>query len=70
MQDKVKLPDHIIAMLTHLPESGLGYQNVTLTLTNGTILTKRKIVNSEFLLLHENERYLTNDFEKVELDEN
>ncbi|MCK4798219.1 MAG: hypothetical protein KAT05_12620 [Spirochaetes bacterium] len=68
MQRKVKLPETLITKLTHLPESGMGYQNVTVTLKDGTKLTKKKVVNSEFLLLQKTEHYDTQDFKNIELE--
>jgi len=65
---KLKLPEHIITKLVDLPETGMGYHNVNLTLKNGVTLTERQVMNSEFVLLHDTENYNTDDFEGVELD--
>ncbi len=64
MQKKIKLPDPIIDQLISLPESGMGYQNVTFILKDGRKLTNRTVINSEFLLLNEHEKLQTADFQK------
>jgi hypothetical protein len=67
MTTKVELPTKLIDKLADLPEQGMGYQVVTVTLKNGTVLTDRRVVNSTYLLLLDNEQLTTNDIENVEL---
>ena len=67
MTNKVKLPTNLIDILTDLPEQGMGYQVVNVILKNGTILTDRRVVNSTYLLLLDNEQLTTSEIEKIEL---
>lgn len=67
MTKKVELPTNLIDKLADLPEQGMGYQVVNVTLKNGHILTDRRVVNSTFLILLENEQLTTADIENVEL---
>ena len=67
MNEKVKLPQKHIDILADLPEQGMGYQIVNVTLKNGTILSDRRVVNSTYLLLMENEIIKTSDILNVEL---
>jgi len=64
---KVKLPTKLIDKLADLPEQGMGYQVVNITLKNGTILTDRRVVNSTYLLLFDSEKIETSDIEQIEL---
>lgn len=64
---KVKLPSKLIDKLADLPEQGMGYQVVNVTLKNGKVLTDRRVVNSTYLLLLDKEHLTTADIENVEL---
>lgn len=65
----LKLPDNFINILTNLPESGMGYQVVKVILKNGEILHKLKVLNSELLMLEENDTFFTiNDIFRIELE--
>ncbi len=67
MNEKVKLPQKYIDILADLPEQGMGYQIVNVTLKNGTILSDRRVVNSTYLLLMKNEIIKASDILNVEL---
>jgi len=66
----IKLPDSFIKSLIDLPENGMGYQIVKVILTNGKVLHRHKVLNSELLMLEENEDIYTKDIEKIELETN
>lgn len=66
----LKLPDSFINILVDLPESGMGYQIVKVILRSGKILHSHKVLNSEFLMLEENEIVHIKDIEKIELETN
>jgi len=67
MTAKVELPTNLIDKLADLPEQGMGYQVVNVTLKNGQVLADRRVVNSTYLLLLDNEHLTTADIENVEL---
>lgn len=67
MSEKVELPTDLIDKLVNLPEQGMGYQIVDVTLKNGQILTDRRVVNSTFLILLDNEHLTPSDIENIEL---
>ena len=66
----LKLPDNFINILVNLPESGMGYQIVKVILRSGVILHQHKVLNSELLMLEENENIHIRDIEKIELETN
>jgi len=66
----LKLPDNFINILVDLPESGMGYQIVKIVLRSRKILHSHKVLNSEFLMLEENEFIHVKDIEKIELETN
>jgi len=66
----IKLPDSFINTLIDLPENGMGYQIVKVILRNGKILHRHKVLNSELLMLEENEDIYAKDIENIELDTN
>ena len=69
MQTKtLKLTDSFIHVLVKLPESGMGYQLVNVILKSGKVLHKHKVLNSELLLLEENENISVKDIDKIELE--
>lgn len=67
MTAKVELPTNLIDKLADLPEQGMGYQVVNVTLKNGQVLADRRVVNSTYLILLDNEHLTTADIENVEL---
>jgi hypothetical protein len=66
----LKLPDSFINVLANLPESGMGYQIVKVIMRSGKILRSHKVLNSEFLMLEDNETIHVKDIEKIELETN
>ena len=64
---RIQLKEDHIKYLSELPESGMGYQIVDITLKNGQQLNKRVVLNSQFLLLENSENIDPNFIEKVEL---
>lgn len=69
VKKRIKLKEEHIEYLLELPESGMGYQIVDLTLKDGHQLKKRVVLNSQFLLLENSENIDPNFIEKVELGE-
>ena len=64
----VKLSDKYIDLLTTLPENGMGYQIVKVFLKSGRVLHQHKVLNSELLMLDENEIVAVKDIENIELE--
>jgi hypothetical protein len=64
----LKLTDSFINVLVNLPESGMGYQLVKVILKSGKVLHRHKVLNSELLMLDENENITVKDIEKIELE--
>ena len=67
MKRKVQLPEQLIKKLSNLPEQGMGYQVVRITLKNGIILNDRRVLNSSFLLMDENENITTDQIKDAEI---
>jgi len=61
----LKLPDSFINTLINLPENGMGYQIVKVILKSGKILNQHKVINSELLMLEENENIAVKDIDKI-----
>lgn len=64
----LKLPDNFINRLVNLPETGMGYQIVKVILKSGKILYQHKVLNSELLMLEENENITVKDIDNIELE--
>ncbi|MFM6975296.1 MAG: hypothetical protein ACKOW2_00395 [Sphingobacteriaceae bacterium] len=64
----LKLSNSLINMLVRVPESGMGYQLVKVILKTGQILPHHRVLNSEILMLEENENFNIKDIEKIELE--
>jgi hypothetical protein len=64
----LKLSDSFINLLINLPESGMGYQMVKVFLKSGKVLYRHKVLNSELLMLEENENIAVEDIDKIELE--
>ena len=54
--------------LRNQPETGMGYQMVKVILKSGKVLHQHKVLNSEFLILDENEKITVKDIDKIELE--
>ncbi len=63
----IKLPDIYVNMLVNLPESGMGYQIVNVILRSGQVLHHHKVLNSELLMLEENELIQVRDIANIEI---
>ena len=59
---------NFINLLVNLPENGMGYQLVKVILKSGKVLHQHKVLNSEFLMLEENEKITVKDIDKIELE--
>ncbi len=71
MQNRtLNLPIGFINTLASLPENGMGYQIVKVILKSGEILHNHKVINSEILMLEENEAISIKDIHKIELEKN
>jgi hypothetical protein len=70
MINKVKLPEELINKLIQLPEQGMGYQVVRVTLKNGDVLKNRRVVNATYLILKENEEINSDEILAVDLEIN
>lgn len=64
----LKLPDIYINTLVNLPEKGMGYQVVKVFLKSGKVLNRHKVLNSELLMLEENENITIKDIDNIELE--
>jgi hypothetical protein len=64
----LRLTSSFINVLLNLPESGMGYQLVKVNLKSGEVLHQHKVINSELLMLEENENISIEDIEKIELE--
>jgi hypothetical protein len=64
----LKLTDNLINVLVKFPESGMGYQLVKVILKSGKVLHQHKVLNSELLMLEENENITVKDIDKIELE--
>jgi len=62
----LKLTDSFINVLVNLPETGMGYQMVKVILKSGKILHQHKVLNSELLMLENNENITIKDIDKIE----
>jgi hypothetical protein len=64
----LKLTDSLINVLVNLPESRMGYHLVKVILKIFKVLHQRKDLNSELLMLEENENITVKDIDKIELE--
>lgn len=65
---KFKLNKHWIKYLLDLPESGMGYQKVNITLNNGEVLRNVIVYNAEiFEYSHNNSLKNSSDIVNIEL---
>ncbi len=67
---KVQLKKEHIQHLMKLPESGMGYQIVDITLKDGQQFKERTVLNSQLLLLEDNEDIDPNYIKRIELTKN
>ncbi|KKN13897.1 hypothetical protein LCGC14_1001660 [marine sediment metagenome] len=64
---EVKLSENWIKKLQELPETGMGYQLVDLTLINGKIFKYAIVLNCSIVILEE--KIDVSQIEKIELSE-
>lgn len=64
---KIELKEEDVQYLSELPESGMGYQIVDITFKDGQELKNRIVVNSQFLLIGDDETIDPLLIEKIEL---
>jgi uncharacterized protein YfbU (UPF0304 family) len=64
----LKLSDNFVNILVNLPENGMGYQIVKVILKSGIVLHQHKVLNSELLMLEENDKITIKDIDKIELE--
>jgi hypothetical protein len=64
----IKLPESFVNKLVNLPENGMGYQVVKIILRSGRVLRRQKVINSEYLMLEENQDLLVNDIITIDLE--
>ncbi len=68
MKKKIKLATPFVEYLTDLPEQGMGYQLVEVTLQNGQILKNRAVMNSTYLMLDDNEEITAEEIKSIKLE--
>lgn len=54
--------------LRSLPQSAMGFRNVSVTLRNGNIFPHHKVFSSSLLVLVENENFTQEDIQTIVLD--
>lgn len=67
MEISLRLTDKQIDFLEKLPEQGMGYQIVDLTLKNGQVLKERVVLNSTYLKLDNSEKFDVEEIETITL---
>jgi len=67
LKKRIGLREEHIKLLLGLPESGMGYQLVDVTLKNGKLLKNKIVLNSQVLLLEVNEEIDPDSIDKVEI---
>jgi hypothetical protein len=65
---RLQLRESQIETLVKLPETGMGYQKVKLTFKNGEVLRDMTVLNSELLLVEDNQNINVQEIEKIELE--
>ena len=65
--EKIKLLQKQINLLQNLPEQGMGYQVVDITLKNGKTFNERVVLNSMYLQIEDNEKIDPNEIETIKL---
>jgi hypothetical protein len=64
---KIKLLQKQINLLENLPEQGMGYQVVDITLKNGMTLKEKVVLNSMFLQIEDNGEIDPNEIKTIKL---
>jgi hypothetical protein len=68
MERKLELSPRFVEYLLRLPESGMGYQTVKVTLKSGKVIHGQKVLNSTILLQNDKELYSEQDISKIEIE--
>lgn len=63
---KVVLPANFIEVLSYLPETGMGYQIVDITMEDGTVFTKT-VINSSLVEVNSADEIDTGKIQSVTL---
>jgi hypothetical protein len=64
---KISLTKDQIDTLSDLPETGMGYQIVDITLNDGTVLKNKVVLNSSLLQLKDDENINPEDISNIEV---
>jgi len=67
MKTKIKLLQKQINLLQNLPEQGMGYQVVDITLKNGKTFSEKIVLNSMYLQIDDNVKIDPNEIETIKL---
>lgn len=67
MRKIVKLSEKQIETLGKLPEKGMGHHLVNIKLNDGTALSKRSVLNGEFLVIESSETVSSSDIKTIKL---
>jgi len=67
--NRIQLPQKWVDVLTSSPETGMGYQSVDLTLTDGRKLSGMRVYNYEVLALPEGSPVNPADIEEITVRE-
>ncbi len=67
MKTKIKLLQKQINLLQNLPEQGMGYQVVDITLKNGITFYEKVVLNSIYLQIEDNEKIDPNEIGIIKL---
>ncbi len=65
MKIKIKLLQNQMNLLQSLPEQGMGYQVVDITLKNGKTFYEKIVLNSMYLQMDEKETIDPNEIETI-----
>jgi hypothetical protein len=65
---KLKLLESQVQTLVKLPETGMGYQKVKLTFKNGDVLNNMTVLNSEYLVVEEDQIVDIKEIATLELE--
>lgn len=67
MKIKIKLLQNQMNLLQSLPEQGMGYQVVDITLKDGKTFYEKIVLNSMYLQIEDNEKIDPNEIETIQL---
>ncbi len=67
---RIELPEKFVEQLIQLPESGMGYQKVSITLKSGEQLHNYLVFNCSLLQLQEGDTFTIEDIATIALENN